>query len=47
MYEGTKTIFAGTKVYDNIRSMVYNDNYVLFTVNGEEITYQILNVFDK
>lgn len=47
MYEGTKTIFAGTKTYDNIRSTVYNDNYVLFTVNGEEITYQILNVFDK
>lgn len=47
MYEGTKTIFAGTKRYDNVRSTVYNDNYILFTVNGEKLTYQILNVFDK
>ena len=47
MYEGTKTIFAGTEKYDNVRSNVYNDKYILFTVNGEKLTYEILNIFDK
>ncbi len=46
MYEGTKTIFAGTKKYDSVRSNVYGDNYVLFTVNVEKLTYEILNVFE-
>lgn len=46
MYEGTKTIFAGTRKYDNVRSNVYGDNYVMFTANGEKLTYEILNVFE-
>ena len=46
MYEGTKTIFAGTRKYDNVRSNVYGDNYVMFTVNGDKLTYQILNIFE-
>lgn len=46
MYEGTKTIFAGNRVYDTIRARMYHDKYIVFTVNGDEITYQILNVFE-
>lgn len=46
MYEGTKTIFAGMRKYDTVRGNVYNDKYVIFTVNGEKLTYQILSLFD-
>ena len=45
MYEGTKTIFAGNRIYDTPRARMYHDKYILFTANGEELTYQILNVF--
>ncbi len=46
MYEGTKTIFAGNKVYDTIRARMYNDKYILFTANKDLLTYQILNIFE-
>lgn len=45
MYEGTKTIFAGNKIYDTVRAKMYHDKYILFTANGENLTYQILNIF--
>ena len=45
MYEGTKTIFAGNRVYDTPRARMYHDKYILFTSNGDELTYQILNIF--
>jgi len=45
MYEGAKTIFAGKRIYDTVRARMYHDKYILFTVNGEELTYQILNIF--
>lgn len=46
MYEGVKTIFAGNRIYDTPRARMYHDKYILFTVNDEELTYQILNVFN-
>jgi len=45
MYEGTKTISAGSEIFDTVRARMYHDKYIVFTVNGEELTYQILNVF--
>ena len=45
MYEGTKTITAGSEIFDTIRARMYHDKYIVFTVNGEDLTYQILNVF--
>jgi len=45
MYEGTKTLFAGNRIYNTPRARMYHDKYILFTSNGEELTYQILNVF--
>lgn len=47
MYEGTKTIIAGNRIYNTPRARMYHDKYILFTVNGEELTYQILNVFPQ
>ena len=45
MYEGTKTIIAGSEIFDTVRARIYHDKYIVFTANGEELTYQILNVF--
>ena len=47
MYEGTKTIFAGNRVYSTPRARMYHDKYILFTANGEELTYQMLNIFPQ
>ena len=47
MYEGTKTISAGNRIYDTVRAKMYHDKYIVFTANGENLTYQILNVFSN
>ncbi len=45
MYEGTKTISAGNRIYDTVRAKMYHDKYIVFTANDESLTYQILNIF--
>lgn len=44
MNEGYKTIFYDVTNYDSIREKVYNDKYLMFTVNGDSVTYEILTV---
>jgi len=46
MYNGFKEFSINVKSFDNVKNKVDNDKYIKFIVNDDEITYQVLSIYE-
>lgn len=46
MYNGFKQFSVNSKKYNEIEDKVNNDKYIKFVVNDDEITYQVLSIYE-
>ena len=46
MYNGFKQFSVNTEAFEDVKNKVDNDEYIKFVVNGDEITYQVLSIYE-
>ena len=46
MYNGFKEFGVNVTDYNTVKEKVENDKYIKFVVNGSDVTYQVLSIYE-